>query len=364
MKAAGRALERQYKASGLTVYKLAYRDHQKAYSKSIKEARSQYYSNIIQNSPGNSKTLFSTINHLLKPQVAPLTGATEEQCNNFMTFFRKIIAKIRSSFSVPSSSLVPTADLQSGVSGLLCCFPEITLLETRYRCATRPFDGQLPTMAPHRRTLHESHRETAADVDVKFVFLGQINGLTWKETAEVGAKMSRPETLFFSLETEDVDKHSGEPKPKRVPLPENNTPTPDQRQSSREKTENISRYSGSPEPKGHLPLRNNGLPPVQQTPYFRTAGAGAKGAEKRLTLIACGAGTSKGPLSMASGATGNVVLSGALKMSGRDSSKKCGVLMRGLTEISTRIAGFRVKSTNHYTESRYQAAFDLPDPKE
>ncbi|KAA0701560.1 hypothetical protein E1301_Tti022926 [Triplophysa tibetana] len=116
MKAAGRALERQYKASGLTVYKLAYRDHQKAYSKSIKEARSQYYSNIIQNSPGNSKTLFSTINHLLKPQVAPLTGATEEQCNNFMTFFRTKIAKIRSSFSVPSSSSVPTADLQSAIS--------------------------------------------------------------------------------------------------------------------------------------------------------------------------------------------------------------------------------------------------------
>ncbi|KAA0724132.1 hypothetical protein E1301_Tti022207 [Triplophysa tibetana] len=113
MKAAGRALERQYKASGLTVYKPAYRDHQKAYSKSIKEARSQYYSNIIQNSPGNSKKLFSTINHLLKPQVAPLTGATEEQCNNFMTFFRTKIAKIRSSFSVPSSSSVPTADLQS-----------------------------------------------------------------------------------------------------------------------------------------------------------------------------------------------------------------------------------------------------------
>ncbi|KAA0721208.1 hypothetical protein E1301_Tti021593 [Triplophysa tibetana] len=31
------------------------------------------------------------------------------------------------------------------------------------------------------------------------------------------------------------------------------------------------------------------------TQCFRTAGAGAKGAEKRLTLIACGAGTSKGP---------------------------------------------------------------------
>ncbi len=71
----------------LDLHKLAYRDHQKAYSKSIKEARSQYYSNIIQNSYFNSKKLFSTINHLLKPQVAPLTGATEEQCNNFMKFF-------------------------------------------------------------------------------------------------------------------------------------------------------------------------------------------------------------------------------------------------------------------------------------
>ncbi len=151
MKAAGRALERQYKASGLTVYKLAYRDHQKAYSKSIKEARSQYYSNIIQNSSGNSKKLFSTINHLLKPQVAPLTGATEEQCNNFMTFFRTKIAKIRSSFSVPSSSSVPTADLQSGVSRLLCCFPEITLLEVEdtirgmgsSSCALDPFPTAL-----------------------------------------------------------------------------------------------------------------------------------------------------------------------------------------------------------------------------
>ncbi|KAI2653128.1 putative RNA-directed DNA polymerase from transposon BS [Labeo rohita] len=45
MKASGRALERRYNASGLTVHKLAYRDHQKAYLKSIKEARSQYNSN-------------------------------------------------------------------------------------------------------------------------------------------------------------------------------------------------------------------------------------------------------------------------------------------------------------------------------
>ncbi|KAA0706401.1 hypothetical protein E1301_Tti021721 [Triplophysa tibetana] len=108
-------------------------------------------------------------------------------------------------------------------------------------------------------------QDTTGSIDVK-LWEDQIGMLQSGHCYQVGAKMSRPETLFFSLETEDVDKHSGEPKPKRVPLPENNTPTPDQRQSSREKTENISRYSGSPEPKGHLPLRNNGLPPVQQTP--------------------------------------------------------------------------------------------------
>ncbi len=118
-----------FPAQLLTVDKLAYRDHQKAYLKSIKEARSQYYSNIIQNSPGNSKRLFSTINHLLKPQIAPPTGAMEEQCNNFMTFFRTKIAKIRSSLSVPSSSSVPTADPQSCISRLLCCFQEVTQLE-------------------------------------------------------------------------------------------------------------------------------------------------------------------------------------------------------------------------------------------
>uniref|UniRef100_A0A8C1W0H1 Reverse transcriptase domain-containing protein n=2 Tax=Cyprinus carpio TaxID=7962 RepID=A0A8C1W0H1_CYPCA len=150
MKAAGRALERRYNSSELTVHKLAYRDHQKAYLKSIKEARSQYYSNIIQNSPGNSKKLFATINHLLKPQSAPLTGATEEKCNDFMTFFRTKIAKIRSSFSVSSPSSFPTADQQSG-SRLLCCFPEVTQPEVEdiikgmrsSTCALDPFPTAL-----------------------------------------------------------------------------------------------------------------------------------------------------------------------------------------------------------------------------
>ncbi|KAL6491482.1 hypothetical protein MHYP_G00018270 [Metynnis hypsauchen] len=94
-----KCLEQCYKASGLTVHKLAYREHQKAYSRSIMEARSQFYGNIIKNSQGNSEQLFKTINHLLKPQAPLLTDSTEEHSHNFMTFFR---TKIHSICSAPS----------------------------------------------------------------------------------------------------------------------------------------------------------------------------------------------------------------------------------------------------------------------
>ena len=115
MKAAGRALERRYMASGLTVHKQAYRDHQTTYSKSLHDARSRFYSNIIQSSPGNSKQLFSTISHLLQPQNPPLTGITDDHCNNFMDFFTTKIDTIRSSLSVPSPLSVPAANPQTDI---------------------------------------------------------------------------------------------------------------------------------------------------------------------------------------------------------------------------------------------------------
>ncbi|KAJ4934778.1 hypothetical protein JOQ06_007560 [Pogonophryne albipinna] len=82
IKTAGRVLERRLKASELTVHRLAYREHQKAYAQSLRDARSQYYSSIINNSTGNSKQLFSTINHLLKPQSPLHSDSTEKQSWN------------------------------------------------------------------------------------------------------------------------------------------------------------------------------------------------------------------------------------------------------------------------------------------
>ena len=129
MKRSGRVLERRSKATGLTVHKQAYREHQRAYSKSLRAARMQFYSNIINNCPGNSKKLFSTINHLLKPQTPSHTEATDERCNDFIDFFSKKVENIRSLLSSSPDLPVPTTDPQPGVAKPLCCFRNTTQQE-------------------------------------------------------------------------------------------------------------------------------------------------------------------------------------------------------------------------------------------
>lgn len=151
MKATGRVLERHLKISGLTVHRLAYQEHQKVYSKSLREARSQFYSSIINKSPGNSKQLFSTLNHLLKLQALSHTETTEEQCNSFIDFFRTKVNTIRSLLSSSSSLPVPTVDQQPGIFQHLSCFSEVTQQEVEdiirkmkpSTCALDPFPTAL-----------------------------------------------------------------------------------------------------------------------------------------------------------------------------------------------------------------------------
>uniref|UniRef100_A0AAQ5ZK56 Reverse transcriptase domain-containing protein n=1 Tax=Amphiprion ocellaris TaxID=80972 RepID=A0AAQ5ZK56_AMPOC len=111
VKTAGRILERRYVKSGLTVHKIAYRDHQKHYSSLLSEAKSVYYSNIINKNSGNSKQLFTTINHLLKPRTSSIICATQDQCNNFCDFFSLKVDNIRGPLSrttrMPLASVTP-----------------------------------------------------------------------------------------------------------------------------------------------------------------------------------------------------------------------------------------------------------------
>ncbi|CAJ1074272.1 LOW QUALITY PROTEIN: uncharacterized protein LOC119776875 [Xyrichtys novacula] len=87
LKRTGRVLERAYVTSGLTVHKLAYQEHRRRYAHELSKARSAHYSNIINNNPGNSKQLFTTVKHLLKPQTSPHHNQTVTQCNEFMDSF-------------------------------------------------------------------------------------------------------------------------------------------------------------------------------------------------------------------------------------------------------------------------------------
>ena len=75
----------------------------RTYSKSVKDGPLQFYSNLINNNPGNLKHLFSTLNHFLKPQPSSPIEATEERCNIFIDFFRAKVNNIRSLMSSSSS---------------------------------------------------------------------------------------------------------------------------------------------------------------------------------------------------------------------------------------------------------------------
>ncbi|KAJ8346476.1 hypothetical protein SKAU_G00278770 [Synaphobranchus kaupii] len=126
MKSAGRILERRVRSMGLTVYKLAFRDHQRAYSNVLKKARSLFYSNLINKNPGNSKHLFSTIDHLLKPRAHSPNETTEEQCNSFIDYFKTKVNNIRSLISSSSTLSPPILGPPSAPLWPLLCFSEVT----------------------------------------------------------------------------------------------------------------------------------------------------------------------------------------------------------------------------------------------
>ncbi|CAB1325730.1 unnamed protein product, partial [Coregonus sp. 'balchen'] len=71
LKQAGRRLERLSRKSGLTGHAEAYKLNLSTYRDALCAARSTYFSNIINSSNKNSRTLFSTVSKLLQPPAPP-----------------------------------------------------------------------------------------------------------------------------------------------------------------------------------------------------------------------------------------------------------------------------------------------------
>ncbi len=83
LKTKGCRLERLYIRSGLTVHKEMYAEHIQNYKNALVKAKSDYYSNIIGVSNGNSRFLFSMVNNISLPSDMYST----DLCDRFMTFF-------------------------------------------------------------------------------------------------------------------------------------------------------------------------------------------------------------------------------------------------------------------------------------
>ncbi|XP_073328899.1 uncharacterized protein [Pagrus major] len=101
MKIRKRQLERLYKKTGLTVHLNIYTDHLSDYKNALTAARSTYYSQLIHSGSNNPKTLFSTINKLLKPCDNTLTSFTVNKCNSFLSSFQSKIDTIYNQLSTP-----------------------------------------------------------------------------------------------------------------------------------------------------------------------------------------------------------------------------------------------------------------------
>ncbi len=95
LKTKGRRLERLYVRSGLTVHKEMYAEHIQNYKNALFKGKSDYYSNIIGVSNGNSRFLFSMVNNFLQPPDSmPSDMYSTDLCDRFMTFFESKVKNV------------------------------------------------------------------------------------------------------------------------------------------------------------------------------------------------------------------------------------------------------------------------------
>ena len=147
MKAKGRQLERRWRKDGLTVHRLAFRDHQKDYADAMRAARAAHYSTIIADGVGNPRTLFSTIDLLLNPINSGPSTTTPELCNRFATFFKTKVDDIRAKItpSVRSLPICPYPTNGSTLSSFTEVAPaELLKILTKSRPTTCSLDP-IPT---------------------------------------------------------------------------------------------------------------------------------------------------------------------------------------------------------------------------
>ena len=104
-----RKLERRWRKSRLTIDRESYQEQCKLVSSMIKDAKTNYYSNIINENKGNQKVLFNTIDNLLHRNVEkryPTALSANELANTFADFFHKKIELIRNDLLADCTAVI------------------------------------------------------------------------------------------------------------------------------------------------------------------------------------------------------------------------------------------------------------------
>ncbi|KAG1927995.1 hypothetical protein F2P79_023870 [Pimephales promelas] len=96
-----RKIERLWKATKLEVHRLYLRELTASLNELLKNARTNYFSQLISSNKKNPKFLFDSINSIVSPSVSPNAVLTLSNSNVFLDFFVEKIKDIRASILPP-----------------------------------------------------------------------------------------------------------------------------------------------------------------------------------------------------------------------------------------------------------------------
>uniref|UniRef100_A0A669E0K7 Reverse transcriptase domain-containing protein n=1 Tax=Oreochromis niloticus TaxID=8128 RepID=A0A669E0K7_ORENI len=105
-----RKLERLWKASKLEVHRVHLKESILSLNDMIKNARTEYFANLIASKKKNPRVLFDTIKNIVSPDIPHVPVYTKSDCNDFLNYFVNKVAAVRSNIS-PSSSQYHTDTL-------------------------------------------------------------------------------------------------------------------------------------------------------------------------------------------------------------------------------------------------------------
>ena len=98
-----RKAERRWKKDKLLVSRQILKDCWRCYQSTVKEARREHLSIIIESNSHNPRVLFKTIESVIGSPQPACTEESPEMCNNFLHFFIDKVATARALITTPAS---------------------------------------------------------------------------------------------------------------------------------------------------------------------------------------------------------------------------------------------------------------------